>query len=417
MVVRMLPASEGVIVTKLSVFVDESGDVNLPNGKPGRSRFYILTAVVLNTEEVESTRAAAEAMRSSFKVSEMHSAEIRTDKRRLAILDKIVRLNIKSYAFVVDKDELNKNSGLSFKNSFYKYINRKFYEKLVQNWGEVEICADEYGTTNFMNRFRDYLAREDKLKLFSPRFKQRSSAEEVLLQVSDIIGGSISKCVDPSKQTQSRARYVELLSKVSIGISCWPVRLAPSIRSSAAILGSSQHDTAIQDYCFQQARDFLNKDYCEDDNGTIKAETVDYMLYVAEWVDGSRWIQTEELIHHLHKLGYDVNAEKIRRTVIGPLRDNDLIIASSNRGYKIPVCLSDVKNFVNHANTIVPPMLGRLKRARDALRVLTLGQLDILADTELEYLRKVLEVGSPLESPVPENSRAECTPSISQPVT
>lgn len=385
------------MTSKLSIFIDESGDPNLPNGKPGRSRFYLLTAVIVNTEEVEVVRRAADDIRIKYKLTEIHSADIRAEKTRIKILTDCVSLKIKTYTFAIDKEELCKPSGLAFKDSFYKYINRKFYEKIVKNWGEVEICADEYGTANFMKNFKNYLAREDKLNLFSPRFKQCNSKDEVLLQISDVIGGTIGKCIDPSKQSQSHRKYVQLLSAVSVGISCWPVRLAPHIKSTSHNLGVSRHDSAIQEYCFQHARDFLTKDYQADGDELIKAEVVEYLLYVAEWVDENKWIQTDEIIGQLLKLGHDISAEKLRRSVIGPLRDGDLIIASSNRGYKLPVCLSDVKHFVHHANTIVPPMLSRLRRARDVLKARTLNELDILADEDLDYLRRVLEVGDPLE--------------------
>jgi hypothetical protein len=68
-------------------------------------------------------------------------------------------------------------------------------------------------------------------------------------------------------------------------------------------------------------------------------------------------------------------------------------------GYKLPVCISDVKHFVDHANAIVPPMLKRLQRARDNLRLKTAGELDILASEEFSFLQQVLKANSPLEDP------------------
>lgn len=386
------------MTTKLSVFVDESGDAYLPNGKPGRSDFYILNAIIVNTDEIDEVRAAADEIRAKSKLAEIHSADIRSDKNRTRLMREVVELRIKAYSFVVDKRELNKESGLSFRDSFYKYINRKFYEKLVQNWHNVEIYSDEYGTDAFMNRFKEYLARENKGELFSPRFNYRNSKKEPLLQISDLVGGTLGKCVDPSKHSIHRSQYVDFISKISIGVTCWPTRLAPLIRQNSITSKTNHYDAEIQDYSFQLAREFLvNRNNPKEDE-LLKVEVIEYLLYVAEWIDEKKWLQTDELLNHLHTLRFEVNAEKLRRTAIGPLRDDDLIIASSSRGYKLPVCLSDVNHFVQHTNSIVPPMLSRLKRARDALRVKTLGALDILDGEDLSYLRKVLEVGSALAS-------------------
>lgn len=386
------------MTSKLSIFVDESGDTNLPTGKPGRSDFYILNAVIVDAGEVADIRAAADAIRAKSNLAEIHSADIRSEKNRVTLLTAAVNLKIKTYTFVVDKRELNQKSGLGFKDTFYKYINRKFYEKLVQNWREVEIYADEYGTEHFMKRFKEYLARENKGELFSPRFDYRSSKEEPLLQIADLIGGTIGKCVDPSKRAHQREQYIELISKVSIGIACWPARLTPPVRQNGITSSSNQFDVAIQEYSFQLAREFLTENRQREADELLKVEIIEYLLYMAEWINERKWVQTDELLRHLHKLGYDINAEKLRRSAIGPLRDDNLIIASSSRGYKLPVCLSDVNYFVQHTNSIVPPMLRRLKRARDALHAKTLGALDILAAEDLGYLRRVLKVGEPLEA-------------------
>ena len=73
------------------------------------------------------------------------------------------------------------------------------------------------------------------------------------------------------------------------------------------------------------------------------------------------------------------------------MRDASVIIASGPKGYKIPTSVSDLRQFVAHAQSIVPRMLFRLKTARDELRLASSGDLDILADKELDHLRKLVE--------------------------
>ncbi|BCG46803.1 hypothetical protein GEOBRER4_n1618 [Citrifermentans bremense] len=50
----------------LSVFIDEYGDTSISTEKDGVSNFYILTAVLLPTSAVPSTRTAVECVRARF---------------------------------------------------------------------------------------------------------------------------------------------------------------------------------------------------------------------------------------------------------------------------------------------------------------------------------------------------------------
>ena len=77
--------------------------------------------------------------------------------------------------------------------------------------------------------------------------------------------------------------------------------------------------------------------------------------------------------------------------VITPLRDAGVLIASSSKGYKLPANESDLYDFVNHSNAIIEPMLSRIKKFKDQIRLATDGKLDILDRSEYKIIRKVLE--------------------------
>ena len=76
--------------------------------------------------------------------------------------------------------------------------------------------------------------------------------------------------------------------------------------------------------------------------------------------------------------------------MIVQLRDAGVLIASSSRGYKLPASLGDLYDFVSHSNTIIAPMLSRLKRFRDQVHVDTSGKIDILEHEEFALIRKVV---------------------------
>ena len=77
--------------------------------------------------------------------------------------------------------------------------------------------------------------------------------------------------------------------------------------------------------------------------------------------------------------------------MIACLRDRGVLIASSNRGYKIPASRDDIRDFALHAQNIVPAMLNRVKRARDDLKMVSMGDFDLLSDPSLADLKKLID--------------------------
>ena len=85
----------------------------------------------------------------------------------------------------------------------------------------------------------------------------------------------------------------------------------------------------------------------------------------------------------LHK----ISSSAFRMRVIGKLRDSGVIIASSSKGYKLPSKLSELYDFINHDASIVIPMLSRLKKCRDLVKLGTVNELDLLDQTEYKSLK------------------------------
>jgi len=89
--------------------------------------------------------------------------------------------------------------------------------------------------------------------------------------------------------------------------------------------------------------------------------------------------------------GKNVSLHYFQTKVIAPLRDAGVLVASSSRGYKLPASKQDLYDFVSHSNTIIEPMLSRVKKFRDQIVRATDGKLDILAADEYKLIRKVVD--------------------------
>ena len=103
-------------------------------------------------------------------------------------------------------------------------------------------------------------------------------------------------------------------------------------------------------------------------------------------------VGTEELKGQLKLAGYGtIQDQAFRKNIIGNLRDEGVIIASSSKGYKIPATKAELYDFVNRDAGIVLPMFSRLRKCRDLIKLGTFGEVDLLAEPEYKQLRKCIE--------------------------
>ena len=90
--------------------------------------------------------------------------------------------------------------------------------------------------------------------------------------------------------------------------------------------------------------------------------------------------------------GYErLSTQEFRNKIIAKLRDNEVIISSSPNGYKIPTTEEELYDFVNHGKNIILPMLSRLKKCNDVIKMGTNGKVNLFDKAEYRSLKELLE--------------------------
>ena len=384
---------------KFHCFVDEYGDTNISIEKSGVSAFFIITIIFIPSDSHASKAEAAERLRIKyFQKGEMKSSKVGdNDERRIKILSDLNDIDFRSFSLAVDKSKLYKDSGLAWKRSFFKYLHRLLYERVFRIFENLDVIADEHGSEEFMDGFKTYLARVIPPNLFSSQtFDFAPSQSNVMLQVADFISGSLARCLDPDKTSSRHKDILGLLAKRSVGIDVWPPRLIPETAANLDISQPRYLNLHIRRHCIRQAHIFLDQMQSvsdSDENIRVQVETLKYLLFHAQFISDTEFVITNKILDHLRvNSKIEMNQRQFQAAVISKLRDANVIIANGPKGYKIPVNDSDMTTFVNHANSIILPMLTRLNRAREELRIASLGAVDILSSPEFNDLREVLEV-------------------------
>lgn len=367
----------------LTAYVDETGNTDLAVEKAGASNLYICVAVLVDESQLGPAEAAMQELSADrFGGKEIKSSAIGGNhRRRLMVLSDLCDVDFGYYALIVDKGRVARDSGLQHRTSFYKYLNQALYRRLLTSGVRLHVVADEYGGSAFMDSLQPYLNRKGLPSLFTG-FTHcfADSAEEPLIQLADLIAGSLSYVYDPEKQGDHSSELLRHLAPKQIGIGGWP--LPPPIPRSDPAQGDDEWDDRIRASCISRAISF-EKEFGdeEDEDRQMQIAVLRHLLFLKEYGedDGYESIFADALIDHLEHLSFPrLNRQSFASRVVGPLRDAGLILAGSNDGYRLATCVKDIRMYLDHDLSLIEPMMGRLKRARENIRHATGNCLDIL---------------------------------------
>jgi hypothetical protein len=363
-------------------YIDESGNHDLNTSKAGASSYFIVCAIIVDELKNKEFVNGADAIRvKHFQNSEMKSSKVRAKgdhKRRIRILDDLLLLDFTFYALAVDKGEIYKDSGYQYKKTFVKNLNGKVYGSLFQHYADIRVLADETGDREFSKSMKAYVDNNHVPDLFfESTFDLVSSADYVGVQVADFVVGTLAQVYEGKSGVALREKYLELIKSKSVGVDEWPVKYSPKLNVDTHIDG---FDRSIMEYAFNQASFFLEKNRGNHDYDTkMQVCTLDFLLFQSHWNNALDYVPTHAIMSHLRESGYGKITEQIlRSSVIAKLRDADVLIASSSKGYKIPREFKDMYDFVAKVDSQVVPQLRRLNKARKSILMATSNKLDIL---------------------------------------
>ena len=158
---------------------------------------------------------------------------------------------------------------------------------------------------------------------------------------------------------------------------------------------AEDYDKSIAELCFARAVAYIET-HKNDIDDSVKARVlvVKHLLFRFMNNDTRGYISTRELLDRIQSASLPIRSERVfRQEVIGKLRDAGVVIASSSsrKGYKIPSKESELYDYVNHDATILMPMLSRLKKCRDIVKLGTSNELDLLDHPEFQSLKSYFD--------------------------
>jgi hypothetical protein len=374
-------------------YIDESGDHNLDLSKQGTTKFYVVTAVLVDEQCKDNLIRQVDGIRSRFfGKGEMKSSSLGSDiKRRSEILAELVNTGIKFYSLVVDKGQIISSSGLQYKKTFIKYIQGRLYKRLYHSFISLTIFADEHGRSEFMESFEKYMKTHYQKNLWDQEdFKFVPSCDYPLIQASDMLGGSLRRIYS----SEDPREILDVLKPAKVFVQRWP----PNREYADIISGlddQERFDYLVESQGLALVYDFINENEGSNDPDIeSQVETLHYLLSQYE-IDPTCYLTAEPILKHVNFYREeDISIQTFRTNIIAVLRSKGVIIASSNKGYKIPNTAADMDSFVALVNDHTLPYLERLAQAKRQIYSASKGDYDIVEKyPKLSECLKSLERG------------------------
>ena len=383
---------------RVYAFTDESGAFGWDLDNPSVSTIFVITAIIVKESELDSLRAAVEQIRAKyFQTGEMKSSKIGSNHiRRKKILAELVKLPFSILSVIVDKRLLEaKGEGFKYKDPFYKFLNNIVHKELRRAFTKITIVADELCGNEYMKSFSQYVKKKQDIPnlLCEADFLFENSKNDVLIQLADLISGTLFVEYDEHKKRNDTPSFHKMFDKKS-RIEWYPKTIDKYVLENSAI--ATEYDKEIASICLKQAIDYINIHDKDMDEDTIAQIIVlKYLLFRFMNNDTREYIPTHELKKQLSFLkSGTMSTQTFRIKIIGKLRDKGVIISgsSSKKGDKIPAKYEEVIDFINHGTTIIMPMLERIKKCRDLIKLGTNNEVDLFDKTEYASLKRYFEM-------------------------
>ena len=219
-------------------------------------------------------------------------------------------------------------------------------------------------------------------------FYFENSHNDILIQLADLICGSIARKYNNPDEDYD---FCKMLSRKISGFDLYPKTFETYQLDTSAL--AEDYDKDVAEICLKQVVEFINR-YTDSDDEQRSAQIIvlKYMLFRFMNNDLRKYIPTRELMNQLTTTDYYISSvQMFRNKIIGNLRDNGVIIASSPKGYKIPSKEAEIYDFINHGTSIIIPMLERLKKCRDLIKLGSTNELDVFDHSEYRTLKKYFD--------------------------
>lgn len=359
-------------------FADEFGNNSFKFGTQGTH--FIVASVLCKEENISALEQQLEEIKKDhkFQTGELKSNKVgKNQKRRIRILKDIAKMDCSFYAVIVDKRKLY-GKGFKFKKSFYKYLNNLLYKELFRTFPKLKIYVDEHGGNDYMLEFKKYVKKNHQKDLFKGSdFDVLDSKSNSLIQLADFVAGTLGHAYDENKISEFSDEFIQIITPQISALNHFPKEYSFAELSESNT--DDQFDNVIAELSLRRIHEYIESNSATTQEQSDQINFLKLLLLFQRVQFKSKYISTKEIFKHLNRnRDENIKTEYFRSKVVGRLRDKGVLIASSRKGYKIPINRNDLESFIKHGNSMIIPLLSRIRKVDEALKLASSNEINIL---------------------------------------
>lgn len=179
------------------IFIDDSGDPCFKLEK-GSSKTFVICCVIFDDElEAEKTAVKIKELRRKLKLSDYYEFKFNKCSRKFRekFLKTVMDSKFRIRAIVMPKDNIISEELKRSKESFYNFTIKMVLKHNFGTIKDAKIRLDGHGNRLFRRELLTYLRKHlnTKEKTIIKNIRFRDSYKDVLIQLSDMIEGSINR--------------------------------------------------------------------------------------------------------------------------------------------------------------------------------------------------------------------------------
>lgn len=186
------------------IFIDDSGDPGFKT-KRGASRLFVIACIIFN-DHIDAEFASASLKMLKKQLGWKQEREFKfhraTEEQKSAFFQSLKSLNFHVYATIVDKSLIIKPP-IKKSDSFYQEIILRTLHN-INEMNNAIIFLDGKTSKNYRNRsvakIRQSLNKNTRRMI---QFRLKDSRNDILIQLADMIAGSIRVKYDPEKSIKT----------------------------------------------------------------------------------------------------------------------------------------------------------------------------------------------------------------------
>ncbi|MDQ1145704.1 hypothetical protein QE429_002531 [Bacillus sp. SORGH_AS 510] len=377
-------------------FLDEFGDYRFDFDKSDVSTHFIIVAILVKDSNKASLEQEMDRIRQAYvQTEDLTSRSFDNDlTQRMQILNEIKDLPFSIYAYVIDKRKIREDSGIMSKTSYLKYVNKMVYRDLNITFEQLDLVADDRDEKLFLREFKNYIRTKSIPDLFNhSTFGFNNSKSNILLLLADLIAGTLAKGYDLTHQYDQYRSFFKIIKKRIAAINLLPLDYKDFLQDTKSTHQDSRYNDVIIQHSVNLTYQYIEKHRKnEEEEEKLRIDFLKFLLFNLK-ENPDEYVYTEEILDNLNAIrDLKLNPHNFRSSVVSKLRDSGLLIASSNKGYKLPACLNDLYDFVNLSSLTIHPMIQRISKCRDQILLATNNEIDILGQKGYGYLKKIIEL-------------------------